>query len=87
MNKSIKLLIHQWVKIKEILRQDYPLSVLSISWKTKEVLGFSVRSEYNLVHLDFVDEKKKTFFLLRYSDHIPAQPKSTFQTIKEKFTT
>jgi len=87
MNKSVKLRPQNWNKISEKLRQDYPLSVLAISWKTKEVLGFSVRSEFDVVHLDFVDEKKKTLFLLKYSDYVIRPKASNLQRINEILNT
>lgn len=72
--KSVKIKKEVWDKIREDLLLTYPKSVIIISWKTKEVLGFTVRTEisYGLgsVYLDFYDEKKRSFFLLKYSEYI-----------------
>lgn len=59
--------------------QDYGRGVM-VSWACKERLGFTVREhkapisddghfwEYQTqIHLDFYDEQKRTFFLLKYA--------------------
>ena len=74
--KAPKLSIQQWYKLREQLLLDYPKSVITVAYKTKEVLGFTVRIEQNptwdvfpKVYLDFFDEKKRSFFLLKYSEY------------------
>ncbi len=74
--KPLKLTSYQWDKLREKLLQEYPKSVILISWKTKEELGFTVRKEQNptwdvypTFYLDFFDEKKRSFFLLKYSEY------------------
>ena len=59
--------------------KDYGMGVM-ISWTCKERLGFTVREhkapisddgyfwDYQTqIHLDFYDEQKQTFFLLKYA--------------------
>lgn len=70
----------QWKKIKKQIKQDYPPSVLLVRSKMRSVLGFTNRSHYEwnendlymdrYVHLDFFDEAKRTYFLLKYGDLI-----------------
>ena len=74
--KPLKLKSNQWIKLREQLLLDYPKSVIIVSYKTKEVLGFTVRTEQNptwdvfpTIYLDFFDEKKRSFFLLKYSEY------------------
>ena len=84
MSKPIELSHCQWQRLKERLKQDYPPSVLYIREKGKTKLGF-VDREYkdwdnnmgkyggwrkNCVMLDFYSEKKRTFFLMKYSEYI-----------------
>ena len=74
--KAVKLRQRNWQKIREQLLQEYPKSAIIIRWKMKEVLGFTVRDDnsYNygetFVYLDFFDEKKYTFFCLKFSEYI-----------------
>ena len=74
MTKPIEISHTGWHALREQLRRDYPNSVVFISRKTREKLGFMPREhrEWNkdCVMLDFYDEKKRTFFLLKYSDYI-----------------
>ena len=74
-NRSIKLKEHQWKKLEECLKQDYPLSTIVIRDKMRRILGFTVREDrfdyWNpTIHLDFFDEVKRTMFLLKYSDYL-----------------
>jgi hypothetical protein len=84
MTKPIEISHSQWQKLYEQLRKDYPPSVLYIREKGKTKLGFVTR-EYkdwdkdmgkyggyrkNCVMLDFYSEKKRTFFIMKYSDYI-----------------
>ena len=72
--KSVKFKKDVWYKIREELLQTHPKSAIVISWKMKEVLGFTVRRDSNFidgyVYLDFYDEKKQSFFLLKNSEYI-----------------
>ena len=56
-NYEIKLTPTQWDVIYKQLREEYPLSVLAIREKTKEHLGFTIRSKTNLSE----DEIKEFF--------------------------
>ena len=84
MSKPIELSHRQWQRLKERLKQDYPISVLLLREKSKAKLGF-VDREYkdwddnmgkyggwrkNCVMLDFYSEKKRTFFIMKYSDYL-----------------
>lgn len=81
MSKPIELTPETWEKVREQLKQDYPVSVLAIRSKMKQVLGFTERNHwtYNkekgkwnrpVICLDFYSEKKRTFFIMKYSDFI-----------------
>ena len=84
MSKPIELNHAQWQRLLGQLMQDYPHSVMLIRAKMKSRLGFTPR-EYkewddsigkygsyrkNCVMLDFYSEKKRTFFIMKYSDYI-----------------
>jgi hypothetical protein len=76
----------QWGKLRTHLIQTQPRSVMLTRWKMREVLGFTDRLhtdwinkpnkwggmgyQCRKVHLDFFDEAKRTFFLLKYTDWI-----------------
>lgn len=74
----------QWGQLHRQLAKDYPSSVMLIREKMKVVLGFTVRwhkewilepgqQHRNLekkICLDFYNEPKRTWFLLKYSDYI-----------------
>jgi len=93
MSKPIELSHKQWAKLYEQLTKDYPPSVMLLRTKMKSKLGF-VDREYkdwdnsmgkyggyrkNCVMLDFYSEKKRTFFLMKYSDYIqPEHVKDDF---------
>ena len=93
MTKSIELSHRQWNRLLEQLKQDYPPSMLLLRGRMKARLGFTSR-EYkdydnnmgkyggyrkNCVMLDFYSEKKRTFFLMKYSDYIqPEHVKDDF---------
>lgn len=76
--KSICLPLSVWPVIHKRLSKEYPSSVILLRNKMKEVLGFTVRTyrdwEPNMVHfneyivLDFYDTKKKTMFILKFSE-------------------
>ena len=65
-----------WNKIYHRIREDHGDSVILISWKLRETLGFTVRRHraynetlgrmINDIRLDFYDEPAMTFFQLKY---------------------
>jgi hypothetical protein len=73
-----------WLNLRQHLFQTQPRSVMLTRWKMREVLGFTDRlhtewikkpNRYGgmgytqrQIHLDFFDEAKRTFFLLKYTD-------------------
>ena len=81
--KPIVLSEQTWAKLRFHLMETQPRSVMLTRWKMREVLGFTDRLHTERinkhdresylkrqVHLDFFDESKKTFFLLKYTDWI-----------------
>ena len=82
MSKPIILSHGQWEKLKNRLTNDYSPSVMMISWKMRDKLGFTVReyqawrevgSKWNAVsdiRLDFWNEPKRTMFLLKYTEYL-----------------
>jgi hypothetical protein len=77
MSKPVILTVERWRAIREDLHNYYPPSIFMRD-NMKRKLGFTVRehkawipkldggySELQ-IHLDFYDEKKKTFFLIKY---------------------
>jgi len=84
--KPLVMTEQNWAKLRYRLSQSHPKSVILSRSKMREVLGFTDRkyihwvNEVNKwggmgyqeteIHLDFFDEAKKTFFLLKYSDWI-----------------
>ena len=84
MSKPIELSHRQWEQLREQLKQDYPPSVMLLRTRMQSKLGF-VDREYkdwdknmgkyggyrkHCVMLDFYSEKKRTFFIMKYSDYI-----------------
>ena len=83
MSKPIELSHKQWMYLREQLHKDYPRSVMLIRGRMQAKLGFTNR-EYkswdefgadggyrkNCIMLDFYSEKKRTFFMIKYSDYI-----------------
>ncbi len=84
MPKPVEISHSQWSKLLTRLREDYPPSVILIREKMRSKLGFTNR-EYkdwdkdmgkwggyrkNCVMLDFYSEKKRTFFIMKYSEYI-----------------
>ena len=84
MTAPIELSGSQWNKLLTRLREDYPPSVILIREKMRSKLGFTNR-EYkdwddsigkyggyrkNCIMLDFYSEKKRTFFIMKYSEYI-----------------
>lgn len=78
MASSIKLSEQNWCKLKYHLSTIHPKSVMIISYKMREVLGFSVRNHCEwdenyrrtktTVYLDFWDDHLETLFRLKYSE-------------------
>ena len=84
MSKPIELSQHQWKRLLEQLKQDYPVSVLLLREKAKAKLGFVPREHKdwddtlgkwrkNCIMLDFYSEKKRTFFIVKYSEYLNEQ--------------
>ena len=84
MSKPIEISKAQWSKLVDQLSQDYPRSTVLLRNKMKQKLGFTPR-EYkhwddsmgkhggyrkNCIMLDFYSEKKRTFFIMKYSAYI-----------------
>ena len=84
MSKPIELSHRQWLRLLDQLRKDYPPSATMLRSKMKNKLGF-VSREYkdwdnenykyrkNCVMLDFYSEKKRTFFIVKYSEYLDEQ--------------
>jgi hypothetical protein len=84
MAKPIELSQRQWNSLLVQLKNDYPVSVLLLREKAKAKLGFVPR-EYkdwddtlgkwrkNCIMLDFYSEKKRTFFIMKYSEYFDEQ--------------
>ena len=80
--KAIVFTLEQWHKqLFPRLLEEHGKSI-RISWVCKERLGFTVREhrapisddghfwEYQYqIHLDFYDEQKRTWFILKYIDN------------------
>jgi hypothetical protein len=91
MSKPIVLSEPKWNLLRERLLQDHPKSVMLVSRKTREVLGFTVRyHEYweidqqtyknrykHHVCLDFYNEPKRTMFMLKYSEYLEKNGKNS----------
>jgi hypothetical protein len=68
-----------WSELKDRLSQDYPASYVLIREVMKTRLGFTARrhTEFDpntghetCICLDFYDEAKRTFFLVKYTDYL-----------------
>jgi hypothetical protein len=79
MSKPIVLTHPQWEKLKNRLTNDYSLSVMLLSSRMKDKLGFTVREHREWteqkgsmidIRLDFYNEPKRTMFLLKYSEYL-----------------
>jgi len=85
MTNSIKLSESDWASLHDRIKQDYPRSVTLIREKMKRALGFVPREHEewilgnvgnNLkfptttIYLDFYDDKKKTMFVMKYSEYL-----------------
>ena len=73
---TLTLSENQWFNIYNQIRKDHGDSVVLISWRLKETLGFTVRRHraynpinghrINDIRLDFYNEPAMTFFQLKY---------------------
>ena len=79
MSRPIVLTQSKWYKLKERLTTDHSPSVMMLSYRMKDKLGFTVRehrgyspdSGYMVdMRLDFYNEPKRTMFLLKYSEYL-----------------
>ena len=79
MSKPIVLSQREWQKLRNRLTNDYSPSVMMLSYRMKDKLGFTVRvhSEWSErtgyttdIRLDFYSEPKRTMFLLKYSEYL-----------------
>ena len=83
--KPIVLSVNQWQTIRTELKTEHSPTVFMLRDKMKRVLGFTVRehkawipkpdggySDYQ-IHLDFYSDKKRTLFLLKFSEVIGKQ--------------
>lgn len=78
-----------WQAVRQILAAENKPSVMMISHRMREVLGFSVREHRHWtqtdgrykfteesIALDFYSEKKYTMFLLRFPEYVSKNPHS-----------
>jgi hypothetical protein len=79
MSKPIVLTQDKWYKLKNRLTKDHSPSVMMLSYRMKDKLGFTVREHrewteqkgYMIdIRLDFYSEPKRTMFLLKYSEYL-----------------
>lgn len=78
MIKSIEITSNQWDKLYTSIKKEYTPSVYLIRGKMREKLGFVQRTHSfyangrfsSKILLDFYSEKKRTFFLMKYSEII-----------------
>ena len=78
MSKPIVLTHAKWSKLRDRLTNDYSPSVMMLSYRMKDKLGFIVREHvwYSKngyatdIRLDFYNESKRTMFLLKYSEYL-----------------
>lgn len=89
MTKPIEISHRQYENLLTQLRKDYPPSATLVRSKMKEKLGFTPR-EYKdwdkdlnryakyCIMLDFYSEKKRTWFIMKYSEFIKSDRKDDF---------
>ena len=79
MSKPIVLSQSKWYKLKERLTTDHSPSVMMLSYRMKDKLGFTVREHREWtqqrgymvdIRLDFYNEPKRTMFMLKYSEYL-----------------
>lgn len=89
--RAVILSTSQWRTIREGLHTEHPKTVFMIRDKMKRVLGFTVRehtawipkpdggyTDYQ-IHLDFYSERKRTMFLLKFSEIIGRHDEEQYQ--------
>lgn len=82
MEKPIKhweLTHKEWEEVKQKLIADFGPSIVMISWKMRNELGFSMREHHrwdktkqwedraSVICIDFYTEAARTYFLLKYT--------------------
>jgi hypothetical protein len=79
LSKSIILSQSKWYNLRERLTNDHSPSVMMLSYRMKDKLGFTVREHREWtqqrgymtdIRLDFYNEPKRTMFLLKYGDYL-----------------
>lgn len=73
---TIVLKHSEWLAVRKRIESDYGPAPTLVSWRLRELLGFTVRHHkgYNIwnkihendIRLDFVNEDSLTFFKLKY---------------------
>jgi hypothetical protein len=90
MSKPIVLTQSNWYKLKEQLTNDYSPSVMMLSYRMKDKLGFTVREHREWtqqrgymvdIRLDFYNEPKRTMFLLKYSEYLEKDGKTSLDIV------
>lgn len=82
--KPIVLSEKSWTELRQHLIETQPKSVMLSREKMRRELGFTDRKhiswvkkvnkwggmgqQHTVIHLDFFDESKRTYFLLKYAD-------------------
>lgn len=76
--RPVILTTDQWKRIRKELQTEHPKTVFMLRSKMQSILGFTVREHqafiqekgyYDLqIHLDFYSERKRTMFLLKFSE-------------------
>jgi hypothetical protein len=70
---------NQWHKLRNRLTTDYSPSIMMLSYRMKDKLGFTVREHRDWtekvgyttdIRLDFYSEPKRTMFILKYSEFL-----------------
>lgn len=80
MTKPVEISHKSWEKLKVRLKEDYPLSAVITRSGMKKYMGVTVRDyrdfdnetlkyKKNCIMLDFYDDKKRTYFLMKYSGY------------------
>ena len=66
--KSVRLNYQQHQQLVEHIKNNHPPSTLLIRERMKQRLGFTIRfaTGRDIVFLDFVDESRKAWFLLKW---------------------
>ena len=83
MSKPTKLTQRQWEHIRDRIKREQGATTIMLRSRMREQLGFTDRTyryyDYDtmqfrqVVMLDWYDERKRTMFLLKYSDILNAR--------------